>query len=327
MPLFRKYLVWLIAIMVIAGCRQKKKPSLSGEEPVEVSDFIDFFSPLALPYQAGDTIFQKKDKDSLLISYKVITQFVPDSVISKVYGKNVKPKIYPIGKTNVSDEKIFLLIKTYNATKKALFVLGFDKKNNFIAGMPVLQPDQLTSTTQSVTVDKRLAITKTVMRKNPDGTTSEGKDVYDLSMTDKKFSLAMTDPLEDKTELINPIDTLPRKSKYAADYSNGKLNLVSIRDGRKGDRVSFFIHFEKNNGECTGELKGEAMFRTANTAEYRKGGDPCVLKFIFSSSSVTLKEVEGCGSRRGLNCSFDGSFARKRNPKPPATSKTAKKKS
>ena len=63
------------------------------------------------------------------------------------------------------------------------------------------------------------------------------------------------------------------------------------------------------------------MLRSANTAEYREDGDPCILKFIFSSTAVTLKELEGCGSRRGLNCSFDGSFARKKYVKPVKTKK------
>jgi hypothetical protein len=52
--------------------------------------------------------------------------------------------------------------------------------------------------------------------------------------------------------------------------------------------------------------------KSSNTAIYQKDGDPCQLKFTFSSSSVTLKEIEGCGSRRPLNCSFDGSFAKKK---------------
>jgi hypothetical protein len=127
------------------------------------------------------------------------------------------------------------------------------------------------------------------------------------------FQLIMTDALDDKTtELINPIDTLSRKHKWAADYSSGKNMLVSIRDGRKADRVAFFVHFEKNNGECTGELKGEATIKSGSVAEFRESGDPCVLQFIFSSSSVTLKEQEGCGSHRGLRCSFDGSYAKKK---------------
>jgi hypothetical protein len=138
----------------------------------------------------------------------------------------------------------------------------------------------------------------------------------------------MTDALEDKpTELINPIDTLPRKNKFSADYGSGKMNLVSIRDGKRNGLIRFFIHFEKGNGECTGELKGEATIRSSNMAEYREDGDPCILKFIFSGGSLSLKEEEGCGSRRGLQCLFDGSFERKKEIKPkPADKKTVKKK-
>lgn len=58
--------------------------------------------------------------------------------------------------------------------------------------------------------------------------------MYVLNADARNFMLIMTEALEDKvTELINPIDTLPRKNKYSADYSSGKMNLVSVRDGRK----------------------------------------------------------------------------------------------
>lgn len=316
----------MLAIALIAGCKQKKKPSLSGDEPVEVSDFIDFFQPLPLPVQFNDSILNKKEKDSLLIGYKVFTQFVPDSIINKTFGKGTKLKIYPLGKAAIPKAETYLFSKVIAGDKKAIFVLSFDNKQQFIAGMPVLRLDQQSSTLQSVTMDKRYTITKTVMRKNADGSMGEGKDVYVLNAAAKNFMLIMTDALDDKvTELINPIDTLPRKNKYSADYGTGKMNLVSVRDGRKTDRVTFFIHFEKNNGECTGELKGEAFLKSSAMAEYREDGDPCVLKFNFTSSSVTLTE-ESCGSRRGLKCSFDGSFPRKKYAKPnSAASKTIKK--
>ncbi len=51
MAFFRKYLVVVLALVIITGCKQKKKPSLAGEDPVEVSDFIEFFEPLKLPYK------------------------------------------------------------------------------------------------------------------------------------------------------------------------------------------------------------------------------------------------------------------------------------
>ena len=328
MAAFRKYLVFAVALLVIvAGCKQKKKPSLTGEEPVEVSDFIEFFQPLTLPYIAADSILPKKEKDSLLIGYKVFTQFVPDSVLAKVYSKGVKPKIYPLGKVEVPGAETYLFVKTVTADKKAVFLLAFDKKQQFLAAMPALRPDQSSATAQSVQMDRKYTITKTVLRKNADGSMSEGKDVFVLNADAKNYMLIMTDALEDKmTELINPIDTLPRTHKLSADYSSSKMNLVSIRDGRKSDRVSFFIHFEKNNGECTGELKGEAMLKSSSVAEYREEGDPCSIKFNFSSSSVTITE-SGCGSRRGMKCLFDGSFPRKKNPKPKTDkSKTVRKK-
>ena len=313
MRLFSKLLFILTLAIALGSCKGKKKISLSGEEPVEVSDFIEFFQPLNLPVQFSDTSLVKKEKDSLLISYKIFTQFVPDSVLRKVYAKGVKPKIYALGKTVVPKAEQYLFVKTMSADKRAYFLLAFDEKEQFIAGMPLLRPDKQSSTLQSVTLDRKYTITQTIARKNRDGSTSEGKEVYVLNAAAKDFMLIMTEALEDKiTELINPIDTLPRKHKWSADYTNGKMNLVSVRDGRKNDRITFFVHFEKDNGACTGELKGEAMIKSANTAEYKEEGDPCRLKFIFTSNAVTLKEEEGCGSRRGPKCSFDGSFAKKK---------------
>jgi len=146
----------------------------------------------------------------------------------------------------------------------------------------------------------------------------------ELNAESRLYYLVMTDALEDKpAELINPIDTLSRKQKWTADYSSGKMNLVSIRDGRRNNEIRFFIHFDKG-GKCSGELKGEADMTGSNTAEYRQDGDPCKLKFIFSSGSVTLQEVEGCGSYRPQNCSFNGSYARKKESKPKSTGKNNK---
>ncbi len=327
MTVFRNFLFSMIVLCLWTGCHHKKKPSLSGEDPVEISDFIEFFPPVNLPWQVSDSLLMKKEKDSLLISYKIFTQFVPDTVLGKVFGKGTRPRIYALGKTAIPKGEVYLFVKAASATKKAVYIISFTNKDKFIAGMPALQPDQNASTFQSVTMDRRFTITKSIMRKNADGTMSEGKDVFVLNADARKFMLIMTDALEDKvTELINPIDTLPRKNKLSADYATGKLNMVSIRDGRKNDRLSFFIHFEKNNGQCTGELKGEAIIKSFSLAEYRVDGDPCVLKLIFTSSSVTLKEQEGCGSHRGLRCSFDGSFPRKKYNKPGTGKKPAVRK-
>lgn len=320
-----KKCLWIITVLgLLMACSKKKKPSMSGEDKVEAKDFIDFFKPVKLPFQYADSMMSRKVKDSFLISYNVFTQFVPDSVLTKLYGKKTKPKIYALGRATVPGLENYLFVKTVTTDKKVLFILAFDNKEKYMAAIASLRPDQSKATFQSMTMDKKFGITKTVLRKNADGSMSEGKDVYALDRSVKNFILVMTDALEDKpAELINPIDTLPRKNKWSADYTNGKMNLVSIRDGRRAGRISFFIHFEKNNGSCTGELKGEATIRGSNTAQFKLDGDPCVLSFVFSSSSVRLKEDEGCGNHRGMQCLFDGSFAKKREAKPkkPSTKK------
>ena len=322
MALFRKYSLFLFFIVWLAACKSKKA-SLSGNEPVEVSDFIEFFPDTKLPYQVADSTLLKKENDSLLISYEVFTQFLPDSILNLVFGKAAKPKIYPLAK-NQGDET-YLFAKAISGNKRAALILGFDKKNQFIAAMPLLTVDQLSATQQTGNMDSRYTVTKNMFRKNSDGTVSEGKDVYVLNSGAKSFMLIMTDALDDKTtELTNPIDTISRKQKFAGDYGSSKMNIVSFRDGRKSDRLSFFIHFEKNNGECTGELKGEAIIKSSTVAEYREGGDPCILQFKFTNSSVTIKELEGCGSRRGLRCSFNGIYSKKKDIRPKAVkAKTA----
>jgi len=312
-------LLFLLVFLAVA-CKSKKKVSLSGEDPVEVSDFIEAFQPLNLPYQLTDSdVVIKRPQDSLVISYKVFTQFVPDSILAKVYGKEKKIKIFPIGK--MGKDQDFLLAKAVSANRWTAFVICFDKKNNFIAAMPVLQPDASPATRQYFNMDARLTMTKLTTRKNSNGATSEAKDVFVLNPQAKIFQLIMTVNPDAKTvELINPIDTFARKNRFSGDYVKDIKNLVSIRDNKKAGRFTFFIHFERNEGECSGDLKGEASFTSANEAVYKSTGSPCRLQFQFSSSSVTIIE-ENCGAHRGPDCLFEGTYPKKKEPK-----KTKKKK-
>ncbi len=313
-----KWKFWLIALFAILlfACGHKKKPSLSGDEPISISDFIESFQPLDLPFQFADTSVSKKPNDTLLISYKIFTQFIPAEVLGKIFGAGIKPKIYPMGRVSVPDKENYLFVKALNGDRKAAFLICFDKKDKFITAIPALQTDASPATQQSFIMDKRLTISKIITRKNTDGTISDGKEVYVLNEAAKSFMLIMTDALDERNvEMINPIDTFSRKNKFSADYIKDKKNLVSVRDNKKAGRITFFVHFEKNNGNCTGELKGEASFISPTTAMYRAAGEPCVLQFDFTSSSVTMAEVRGCGSYRGMDCVFEGNFPKKKESK------------
>src|SRR5688500_8651810 len=195
MALFRKYSLFLVLIILLAGCKSKKK-SLSGDEPVEISDFIEFFPDTALPYQVADSTLLKKENDSLLISYKIFTQFVPDSIVNAAFGKGVKPKIYPLAKSK--GDETYLFAKAIAGNKRVALILGFDKKDQFIGAMPLLSLDQSAATRQTGSIDSRYTITKMVYRSNKDGSVNEGKDVYVLNSGANSFMLIMTDALDDK---------------------------------------------------------------------------------------------------------------------------------
>jgi len=305
----------LVAFYLLTGCGSKKKPSLSGTDEVAIGDFIESFELMEPPYEVKDSSLNKKEKDSLLIANKIFSQFVPDSVLIKVFGKNAKPKIY-LGKRINENEASYLFAKASTADKKALLVLCFDKKNQFKDFLPLLVQDANATTLQVSGINRKFEFYQSVLMKKPDASTAEGKDVYIYSSDAEHFLLIAKDALDDRIrEVINPIDTLQRKNRFSADYVKDKMNMVSIRDDSKTGKMNFFIHVDRNNGECTGELKGVASFTSANTAIYKQPGDACSLQFNFSSSSVSLKEVEACGAHRGVKCSFDGSYPRKKETK------------
>lgn len=310
-----------ILLLLLSACGGEKKKSMTGEDEVTIQDFFDFFPVLTLPAQFSDSALSKKTKenDSLMIGAQVYYQFIPDSLIKKVFDAKAQPKIYSVGKFGKEKEELYLISKVIGNNKKAIFISAFDKDNKYIAGQSLVIHGVNDPINAKVTIDSRFNINKNVIKRLPNGVEVKGNDVYALNTAAKTFMLIMTDSLgEAVTELVNPIDTLPKTFKYTGDYGQGKMNLISIRDGQREGRVNFFLHLEKNNKNCVGELKGEAVFTSANIAKYRLGGDPCVLQFIFNNNGVTLKEVEGCGSRMGaLDCTFDGVYPKRKTAKKP----------
>jgi hypothetical protein len=305
-------LILYCCYLFLSSCQDEKVVSLAGDQPVSAPEFITFFESLPQPYMLADSVLSKKQSDSLRISYAVLAALVPDSVWRKEVSKSAKPVFHAIGKIEVPKAESYVLISTQTKAKKFVLLLVFDSKYQFVTAMPLLEPSIKKNINQSLVIDRKLLISVVQQRKNKDGSTSEGKEVFVFNEAARNIMLIMTEALEDKVEeLINPIDTLTAAHRFAADYGSGKMNLVSIRDGRKKDRITFFVHFEKKNGSCIGELKGEAFWKSPTKAEYRQAGDPCVLQFQFSKQAVILKE-SNCGSRRGTDCLFDGSFTRKK---------------
>src|SRR5690606_10847532 len=222
-----RYLVLLLAaIILIAGCRGKKK-TLSGDELLEAGEFVSSFTEIDLPYTIADTTLIKKDNDSALISKKNFSQFVPDAILTKILGKGT-PKVYQVGKITAGDEEIYVLTKAVLNKKRALILLAFNGDDQFLKAMPLLMNDQVSATRQHSTIDQKFTINKSVLKRDKEGQLKEGKEVYVYNKEANDFVLIMTESMEDgQAELINPLDTLPAENKYSADYGSGENNILS----------------------------------------------------------------------------------------------------
>lgn len=314
---------FVLLLLFLLSCKGKKGGSSNEETGFSYEAFSAQFPSAALPYQLSDTSLAKS-RDTASIHDQYFAGMVPDSVNAKWFGKGNKVKYFPIARFNADKSSNYFLVKSASASRKGAFLFVFSK-SQLQAVFPFLLPDSDPSTSQSAVLDKSYSIIKNVIQKKPGNVAAEGKDVFVYNPAAKNFSLILTNPIDNgHADIINPIDTFPRRHKFSGDYVKDKRNFVSVRDGRYPNQLVVFIHREF--GECSGELKGDVLLTSATAAMYRQGGDPCMLNLRFDNSAVTLKEEGGCGSHRGLDCTFDGVFPRKKEarPRPAAKSKSRK---
>lgn len=299
---------FILCLVLLFACNSKN--TTSGEDgSFDFENFDSKFKNPGIPYQLTDAQLLA-DKDTASIRGAAFQAFIPDSLRIKFFGSTAKVKYLPLAKVLTKEAESYYILKAVSGVKKIALVLVFDKEKKKTAVMPFLVPDADAATTQTSAIDKSFSITRSLSRKMKNDVNADGKEVYIYNEALNTFTLIMTDVLDNaNVALINPIDTFPRKSKFAGDYLNGNRNIVSIRDSKNPNELLFYIHFEKD--DCTGELKGTALFTSGTTAVYRQGGDPCVLELNFAGRAVTLREVEGCGSHRDVKCVFDGSFTKK----------------
>jgi hypothetical protein len=276
--------VFLLALVVFA-CNSSNSPEEKTGYTYE--QFASSFKNASLPFHLSDT-FLLKNKDTAAI--------LQDSTINRIFGKSNKIKYIPLWKIEAREGVNYFITKVENKNRKAAFLFVFDKENKLTAGFPFLVPDNNPLTTEVSSIDKAFSISRSVFLKQPNDVTAEGKNVYAYDKNLKSFVLVMTDPLDEKNlELVNPIDTLSKLHKLAGDYTSDKRNIVSVRDGRKPNLLTVFIHIEK--GSCTGELKADATITSPTTAICQQAGDPCILRLNFTASKLQLTELEGCGSK------------------------------
>lgn len=286
--------------------------------------FHNRFAAASLPYQLADTALLN-NRDTATLQATDVTSLLPDSTREKIFGKATNIKYTPLARIDAAGKPSFYIIKGTAGGKKAAMLIAVDKGGTSGAAIPFLVPDNDPSTSQISSIDQSAVITRAITQRSNSTVTGEGKDVLAYDPNEKKFSLIMTDLLNDNPAvLVNPIDTFQKTHRLAGDYYLNKKNLVAVRDGRYPNQILVYIHTENRDADCIGELKGEFIITSTTTAVYRQGGDPCVLTLTFSGNSVSLNEESGCGNYRGLDCPFSGSFTRKKEGKPKEASKSSK---
>lgn len=307
--MFRCFLC-LLLITVAISCKQGKK-NLNSDDNVSASEFVESFPAVVLPYNLSDSQLEKKISDSARINNKLVKQYIPDSVYKRDFKGNA-PKFYVLGRATDKNEDHYVLVKAASKDKQVAYVLCYDKEFAFKAGMPLVVSSSDKNLANEGGLDKRFTIIRNRRKTVRDGQVYYTKNVY-VYNTAGTFTLIMTESNEvsERDEIFNPIDSLKSSFKVSGNYIKDKRNFVTIRDGAKPNRILFFIHFEKNNGDCTGELKGEADLVQAGLARYSAQGDPCSLEFRFEGNKVTLTELSGCGNHRGIRCFFNDSYVRK----------------
>ncbi len=307
----------IISYLLLACNNEKKNNDDKNEDKTgfQYKSFAALFAEVAPPYTISDTGLQKISSPAI-IPFAMIGFFIPDSIKKAFSTKKDSVKYLPLAKLQQKGKETYFVVKVAGADKSAALLLVFDKDNAFGATLPFLLPDKDPATSQTTVIDKSYTVSKNITQRSGGDVTGEGKEVLAYDAAEQKFSLIMTDILNDNPAvLINPIDTFKTTNKLAGDYYLNKKNLVSIRDGRRANTLLIYVHTENTEGDCKGELKGEALITSANTAAYRLGGDPCALGLSFTGNTVTIKEESGCGNHRDLDCPLAGSFTRKKKSK------------
>ncbi len=304
--------IFLIATVVLISCKEKKV-DLSGERPVKINDFIAAFPVLSLPFNAADTNFTKFS-DTLTIGYKAFIQFIPDSALHTTTASSHNITIHPVGKIE-KEKEIYLLATISFHKKNQLLVFVLNKKYNYLSSKTLLYNINNDNYSHSVNINKEPTFLISQEKTNSDKQLLFTRIGWVYN--NKNFMVVINDGNEDpaKTAIIDPIDTLPKKNKYSGNYIINNRNFVSVRDGKNLNTYGFFIHFEKNEGACTGELKGILQLKTATKGIYQENGDPCVIDFIFTKNELTVKEKGSCGNRRGMNCFFDDTYTKRKEIK------------
>jgi hypothetical protein len=248
-----------------------------------------------------------------------LAQFVPDSIIDQFISLANKKNavIHPLIRIE-QEAEYYLLLNIKYPKKHDIVALVFNKKNKYLDFQNITE--FLDENKNSTKYEKKLNINREpsfLVEENV--ISSEGIATYEKNAwaySDSNFRLIYFDSNKtpENKVVINPIDTIQSKNIYSGNYGTDAKNFIALRDNGTPNKYQFFIHFEKRNGSCVGELKGILNF-TNNTATFTEKGDPCIVHFSITGNNIAIKEEGNCGNHRGMKCYFNDKFDKIRKSK------------
>lgn len=304
--------ILLLTLMfgLFAACTNTSKPANDEDRVLTFKDFREFFPETALSYRLNADSLKHRIPDTFALKAKVVKQFLPDTLAKGSFTAAEKPKFFPRAYIKKGDQQFFIVEGATKAGSVAWLCI-YDKEGKFLQRHLAAKNTATNNTRVGLVMDAKNDLRVTTETQKAPGQISTRDDVYAIN-PDGSLALIMTNSNEPATTgLYNPIDTLPRKHKFSANYASGEHNLVSIRDGETPKEFLFFIHFSRDNGECIGEMDGVGRFTTATTGQFRDKHTSCIVDFRFSGGKVSIKET-GCGAYRGIKCFFEGTFIKKK---------------
>lgn len=308
-----KKIVAYFSLIFLLSCGDKQT-DLSVDEPIKPNEFVAAFPLLEKNFSAFDNEILSL-ADSIKIHPRHLNRFIPDSIINSLADGEKKYAFHALGRIQ-KNEEIYLLLVSVRNKLPSVFVVALDKKNNFLASKKLYAVSKDDKYSYNLTINK-----EPTFFVSKEKTTSEKEFKFSKvgwAFMNKSF-IAVVKESNEKNEmtsvLINPIDTFASNNKYSGNYVEDERNFISLRDGRTHLEYLFFLHTEKNNGTCVGELKGEMKLTDSTHAIYLEGGDPCIINFTFGRNAIAIKEKGSCGNRRGMDCFFDDAYAKKKESK------------
>lgn len=310
----RRLLAALVPMLLLLSCGARRA-DLSTAVDLAPGEFVQSFAELPLPWGLTEAALARPPADSARINDALVRRFVPDSVYRGDFRKRDKPVFHAVGRIPVKDGETYVVVRASAAGRTAAYLLCFDRDDSFRVSMPVMRlPGEARYRTEFA-MDRRHVMSKVRSRTGRDGQSLYRKDAW-VYNTAGVFTLVLTESNEpvETGEVYNPIDTLSARLPLSGDYRLSRRDFVSIRDGRSANRLLFFLHMERGDGACTGELRGELDIVRPGLAQYNRADDHCMLEFAFRGNALTVRELEACGNHRSVRCAFSGTYRRKAAP-------------